>query len=138
MRIFLYEFVTGGGWHSEASAAPPAALAAEGRAMLSAVAADLAALEAVSLDVLCDTRCEPLDLPGCSTHRVGSAAVSGTCVDGYCCNGRCTGVCDRCNRSVMLGMCVAAAAGSAPTSPGCGVYLCNGSSAACPTSSKKA
>jgi hypothetical protein len=61
--------------------------------------------------------------------------TSAICVDGYCCNSRCTGVCDRCNRSGALGMCVAAALGSTPTSPGCGAYACDGTAIACPPSS---
>jgi hypothetical protein len=59
--------------------------------------------------------------------------LSGNCVDGYCCNTSCNNPCDRCN-GVVLGTCVAAVVGSAP-SPSCGTpYNCNGSSFGCPPS----
>ncbi len=74
MRIFLYEFVTGGGWYSESEASPPESLVIEGRAMLQSLAADLAAIEGVRVDVLADRRCETLAIPHVTVHPVGSAA----------------------------------------------------------------
>jgi hypothetical protein len=56
--------------------------------------------------------------------------TSNNCVDGYCCNSACGGVCDRCNSTP--GTCTLIP-DNQPGDPGCGVYLCNGVSAACPT-----
>ncbi|HTU24088.1 MAG TPA: ATP-grasp domain-containing protein [Pirellulales bacterium] len=44
MRIFVYEFVTDGGWSKFYGQSPPPSLAAEGRAMRDAVAQDFAAI----------------------------------------------------------------------------------------------
>ena len=41
---------------------------------------------------------------GCTS---GSACVSGNCVDGYCCNGACTGQCEACDVPTALGICTA-------------------------------
>jgi predicted ATP-grasp superfamily ATP-dependent carboligase len=71
-RILLYEFVTGGGCYSLAGPAPDSLLA-EGRAMLSALAEDLA-LAGHSVDVLIDIRQPELPLPaGVGLHPVESA-----------------------------------------------------------------
>jgi hypothetical protein len=59
--------------------------------------------------------------------------MSGNCVDGYCCNNACSGSCDACNISGSIGSCTLVSAGSAGN-PSCSPYLCNGSSAACPSS----
>jgi predicted ATP-grasp superfamily ATP-dependent carboligase len=50
MRIFVYEFVTGGGWSAVFDHPPPSSLATEGRAMRDALRADLEATG--SIDVL--------------------------------------------------------------------------------------
>ncbi len=72
MRVLLYEFVTGGGWHSVGADAPPSSLLAEGEAMLRAVAADLSAIPGVQVDVLHDSRyARPLDLP-IASHAIRS------------------------------------------------------------------
>jgi hypothetical protein len=65
--------------------------------------------------------------------KVGNCRDCGAlfCVDGFCCNTGCSGACDTC--SATPGTCTVALQGSAG-SPSCGAYVCNGSSAACPTS----
>jgi tyramine---L-glutamate ligase len=73
LRILLYEFVTGGGWHAHASVPPPATLAAEGSAMLRALAADFAAIDGVLVDVVRDARYRHLELPSCTIHEVTNA-----------------------------------------------------------------
>ena len=75
MRIFLYEFVTGGGWFSASHEAPPDSLLAEGHAMLSALAADFAAIENTTVDVLQETRLPPISLLGVNVHPVSRAAA---------------------------------------------------------------
>ena len=72
MKIFLYEFVTGGGCWS--GAVPLAgSLLAEARAMVQAVAADFAALEAIEVVTTRDTRLPELHPPGCQVTLVGSS-----------------------------------------------------------------
>ncbi|QDU96130.1 ATP-grasp domain-containing protein [Lignipirellula cremea] len=44
MRVFVYEYVTGGGWFEQSSEPPTGSLLAEGSAMAAAVAEDLTAL----------------------------------------------------------------------------------------------
>lgn len=64
MRIFVYEYVTGGGWHHVSpDATPNAHLLAEARAMLQALATDLAALPECQVVALHDARLSPLALP---------------------------------------------------------------------------
>src|SRR5262245_61943925 len=72
MQILLHEFVTGGGWHSHADSDPPESLLREGRAMLRAAAADLAAIPGLSLEILQDARFADDGLPG-NIQRVNSA-----------------------------------------------------------------
>jgi hypothetical protein len=72
VRIFLYEFVSGGGWFGHSSEPPPASLLAEGGAMLSAVAADLVAA-GHAVDVTRDRRHDAPPLSGCAIHEVASA-----------------------------------------------------------------
>jgi len=74
MRILIYEFVTGGGWFSVEPNSPAGTLLAEGRAMLTALAGDFAAL-GCEVDVLHDVRLVPPSLPGARIHDVASAAV---------------------------------------------------------------
>ena len=62
MRIFLYEFVAGGGWHHASPNEPPCGtLLAEARAMIQALATDLAALPENELVLLHDARLAPFD-----------------------------------------------------------------------------
>ncbi|MCA9267473.1 MAG: hypothetical protein KDA41_03340, partial [Planctomycetales bacterium] len=56
MRLFLYEFVTGGGWRLVENAPPGGSLLTEGRAMLLAAALDFLALEDVEVDIPWDAR----------------------------------------------------------------------------------
>ncbi len=60
----------------------------------------------------------------CARNR---QCTSSNCVDSYCCNSACSGGCDVCNATA--GSCTTLVAGSAGL--GCGLYLCDGSSAAC-------
>jgi tyramine---L-glutamate ligase len=73
VRVFLYEFVTGGGCYSHAGPLRHASLLAEGRAMLSAIAADFGRLDDARIDVLADACEAPCSLPACCTvHSVRS------------------------------------------------------------------
>ncbi|MEK6249267.1 MAG: hypothetical protein N2C12_13880, partial [Planctomycetales bacterium] len=54
MRIFLYEFVSGGGFLGQAAEKIPPSLSREGRAMISALATDFA--EIGTVDILADSR----------------------------------------------------------------------------------
>lgn len=72
MRILLYEFVTGGGWFSFGGELPPTTLASEGQAMALALAADLAAIDAVDLTVMQDQRLVWQPPLTATVHRVES------------------------------------------------------------------
>ena len=61
MRILVYEHVSAGG-----VAGLPPSVAREGRAMLEAVLADLAAIDGVEVDAILDERLEPFALPASS------------------------------------------------------------------------
>jgi predicted ATP-grasp superfamily ATP-dependent carboligase len=61
MRLYLYEFVTGGGWLSASSETPPDSLLAEGRAMLTALASDVAAIPDAAIP---DADIPDADIPG--------------------------------------------------------------------------
>jgi hypothetical protein len=74
VRIFAYEFVTGGGWYCRGSQAPPHSLVAEGFAMLHSLVADLSAIGGISVDVPRDIRYRDFQLPHCTLHEVHSAA----------------------------------------------------------------
>src|SRR5262245_57550811 len=63
MRIFLYEWATGGGLVEEP--AIPASLVREGSAMIGALAADLTRVEGCRIVALRDPRVLHLALPGC-------------------------------------------------------------------------
>jgi predicted ATP-grasp superfamily ATP-dependent carboligase len=68
MRIFVHEHVAGGGLSGRPL---PPTLAREGRAMLEAACADLAAIEGVEVWATLDARSEPFDAPrACRMHRV--------------------------------------------------------------------
>lgn len=75
MRVLVYEFVTGGGWYSHAQGSPPDSLAREGRAMRDALAADFAAVDGASVDVLHDVRHPPVELSGVTVHAIDGAAA---------------------------------------------------------------
>jgi len=72
--MFVFEFVTGGGFLAPGSPPLPASLAREGRAMLSAVVADL--LAASPVEILWDHRLHPLDFDPSvvELHTVHNAA----------------------------------------------------------------
>src|SRR5690606_20747137 len=53
------------------------------------------------------------------------------CVDGRCCNAVCDGACDRCDVAGFEGVCTPAA--GAPGDPSCAPFVCDGTSAGCPT-----
>src|SRR4029079_8793137 len=73
MKIFLYEFFTGGGcWGC--GEPPKDSLLAEARAMVRAVAADFAALDGVELLTTRDARLAELHPAGCSVTTVASSA----------------------------------------------------------------
>jgi len=69
MRVFLYEWITGGGL-VEHPGALPETLLCEGTAMLSAVAADLAAIEQCQVTVLRDIRLDKLPLDDRETETI--------------------------------------------------------------------
>lgn len=76
MRLLIHEFVTGGGLFTEPTAPPPAgSLAAEGAAMLTAVAADFVKA-GVTVEVLRDRRLK-LSLPECEVVDVGAGEELG-------------------------------------------------------------
>lgn len=73
-RVFVYEFVSGGGCYSApAEIFPGGSLLAEGQAMLAAVAADWQVLPGTAVRVLRDRRLPPA-LADCEVRWVGSAA----------------------------------------------------------------
>lgn len=73
MRIFLYEFLNGGGLFSGLGGGrAPSSLVAEGAAMLRAVGSDLAAVPGVELVVLADGRFGGPLLPAAEIRRVCS------------------------------------------------------------------
>jgi predicted ATP-grasp superfamily ATP-dependent carboligase len=69
MHIFLYEWITGGGLVDDAGRLP-ASLLAEGSAMITALAADFAAIEGSVVTVLRDARLTDLPLNGCKVIEV--------------------------------------------------------------------
>jgi tyramine---L-glutamate ligase len=73
LRIFVYEFVTGGGWYCHGAQSPPPSLLSEGGAMLRSLVADFASISGVLVDVVRDVRYRDLHLAECTSHLVGSA-----------------------------------------------------------------
>jgi len=73
LKHFVFESITGGGLLSQAGD-PPASLLAEGRAMVTALAADLAALENGEVLLLRDARLPPLGVERCDQQTVGNGA----------------------------------------------------------------
>jgi predicted ATP-grasp superfamily ATP-dependent carboligase len=74
MRVFVYEFVTGGGMLADPAGTPHGSLLAEGRAMVQAVTADLLAVGDVQAGSSRDARLPPLHPPGCDVFEVSTAA----------------------------------------------------------------
>jgi predicted ATP-grasp superfamily ATP-dependent carboligase len=73
MQVFVYEFVTGGGFLGEASGErPPESLLCEGTAMLAALADDFAALDEVEVATLQDGRWGDFESPGVLVRPVHS------------------------------------------------------------------
>ena len=72
MRIFVYEFVTGGGWYSCGALPLPGSLLSEGLAMLRALVEDLTAIGA-EVSALWDRRHLLPNLPTAAIHSVGTA-----------------------------------------------------------------
>lgn len=71
MRIFVYEFITGGGLlGQEVEPAPADSLFAEGSAMVRAVVSDLLRIPGVRVDVLCDPRLHVEFHAECHVHAV--------------------------------------------------------------------
>ena len=73
MHIFLYEWITGGGLVEELGSLPESMLA-EGTAMVSALAADFAAIDDCRVTLLRDIRLDNLPLPKCEILDIHSAA----------------------------------------------------------------
>jgi predicted ATP-grasp superfamily ATP-dependent carboligase len=70
-RVFLYEFVTGGGcWSLSNPQRPSGTLLTEGLAMVQSLAEDLLAIDDLELHVLADSRLPPFWPEGCSAHEV--------------------------------------------------------------------
>jgi tyramine---L-glutamate ligase len=75
VRIFVYEFVTGGGaYESPGAGGRLDSLAAEALAMLHAAATDFCELAGVSIDVMRDPRLSHVDLGSAIVHEVTSAS----------------------------------------------------------------
>ncbi len=82
LRVFLYEYVAGGGTWSGASgstsginsAPPDGSLLVEGAAMIRALAADFGRMDGVDVVALRDARLSEFQLPGCRVHNVAGAA----------------------------------------------------------------
>src|SRR4051794_38458055 len=72
MRIFLYEFITGGGCWSK-RVPPEGSLLAEGRAMVQAVALDFAAIDGVEIVTTRDARLPELHTAACRVTPIASA-----------------------------------------------------------------
>ena len=73
------------------------------------------------------------DLPGAGTKCGGDSAcgTAGGCVDGYCCDTSCVGLCQACNVAGKEGTCSPVPQGTDPDNectgtPPCGGDLCNG------------
>jgi len=73
MHIFLYEWITGGGLVEEPGALPPTLLA-EGAAMVTALAADLLAIENTRVTLFRDMRLDDLVLPACEVIEIHSSS----------------------------------------------------------------
>lgn len=74
MKIFLYEYLTGGGMFVCSNQPATRSLLLEGGAMLRAVATDLAGIAGVELAIQLDRRTRAHDVPNCQVQRIGNAA----------------------------------------------------------------
>jgi predicted ATP-grasp superfamily ATP-dependent carboligase len=75
MRVFVYEFMTGGGlWSLDPPTPPSASLLREGMAMLCAVAEDFTRIRGCEVLLLLDRRIRTALLPACQVLEIGSAA----------------------------------------------------------------
>jgi predicted ATP-grasp superfamily ATP-dependent carboligase len=76
MRIFVYEFVTGGGFLSaDPQEAPSPSLQREGAAMITALATDFAAIDGTHVVAMWDPRFGDVRLPAVDVRRVNSAGA---------------------------------------------------------------
>ncbi len=75
--------------------------------------------------------------PNGQTCAAGDVCASGNCVDGVCCDTPCAGGCDACDVPERAGTCTVIAQGSPGNNPSCSPYVCDGSTASCPTSCSK-
>jgi predicted ATP-grasp superfamily ATP-dependent carboligase len=73
MKVFLYEWITGGGLVEE-SGRLPVSLLAEGSAMIAALAADFAAIGGCQVTTFRDMRLHEPSLPGCDVIEIHSVA----------------------------------------------------------------
>ena len=74
-RVFVYEFVCGGGWQAvDPQESPPESLLREGRAMLRALVTDFAAISDVRVVTLRDARLSEPAMADCDVREVHSAA----------------------------------------------------------------
>ena len=74
MRLFIYEFITGGGlWSRPEWGEPSGSLLAEGRAMLAAIASDFSQLDDIDVVVMQDTRVDLPSIPSVQCKPAGSA-----------------------------------------------------------------
>lgn len=73
--------------------------------------------------------CQP-QKPNGQACTEGRECLSGQCADGVCCNAACGGQCDACNLVGAVGTCTLQPL-SAPGTPSCAPYLCNGVTANC-------
>ncbi len=75
--------------------------------------------------------CQPLKAQG-ETCSSNSQCGTNFCADGVCCDGACSGSCDRCNLAGTTGTCTPAPVND-PGSPACGgAIVCNGTLVDCP------
>ncbi|MEQ8790322.1 MAG: ATP-grasp domain-containing protein [Pirellulaceae bacterium] len=73
MKIFVYEYITGGGlWREAPETAPAGSLLREGAAMVRAIIGDLSAIESVEVVALLDERLSGFSFDGCRWHAIGS------------------------------------------------------------------
>jgi predicted ATP-grasp superfamily ATP-dependent carboligase len=77
MRVFIYEFMTGGGWFHLEDRPPAGPLLTEGRAMLEAVATDFAAIANVKVTTLRDKRVPGFRIPDSVEVRLISPSKRG-------------------------------------------------------------
>src|SRR5688500_5701322 len=76
MRLFIYEYITGGGM-CEGPDDPTAnhSLLDQGRAMIQAITADFCSLPGVEVSTTRDQRIPPLHPPACRVTSISSAAA---------------------------------------------------------------